>query len=56
MVGTLDFTIIVNELSGLVKGINKESKIKELKRKEIVAMIAYLQRLGKDIKTEQVKK
>ena len=49
-------TNIVNELSGLVKGINKESKIKELKRKEIVAMIAYLQRLGKDIKTEQVKK
>lgn len=43
---------IVNELSGLVEGIDKEAKIKQLKSKEIVALIAYLQRLGTDIKVE----
>ncbi|TNE97555.1 MAG: cytochrome-c oxidase, cbb3-type subunit I, partial [Bacteroidetes bacterium] len=45
-------TNIVNELAGLVKGIDKDAKIKELKEKEIVAIIAYLQRLGVDIKAE----
>jgi cytochrome c oxidase cbb3-type subunit I/II len=45
-------TRITNELAGLVKGIDKEAKIAELKNKEIVALIAYLQRLGTDIKAE----
>ena len=47
-------TSIVNELSGLVEGIDKEAKIKELKGKEIVALISYLQRLGTDIKVESI--
>jgi cytochrome c oxidase cbb3-type subunit I/II len=37
------------------KGISVEQKAKELETKEIVALIAYLQRLGKDIKVEQAK-
>lgn len=37
------------------KDISVEQKAKELETKEIVALIAYLQRLGKDIKVEQAK-
>jgi len=37
------------------KGMSVEQKAKELETKEIVALIAYLQRLGKDIKVEQAK-
>ena len=36
----------------ILKDFNKEAKIKELEKKEIVAMIAYLQRLGTDIKVK----
>lgn len=43
-------TNIATDLATTVKGVNKEQKIKELKNKEIVALIAYLQRLGRDIK------
>lgn len=46
---------IVNNMPDAVKkGINVEAKINELKKKEIVALIAYLQRLGTDIKGENV--
>ena len=46
---------IVNNMPAAVKkGINVEAKINELKKKEIVALIAYLQRLGTDIKGEKV--
>jgi cytochrome c oxidase cbb3-type subunit I/II len=34
-----------------LKGISKEALIKELENKKIIALIAYLQRLGTDIKT-----
>lgn len=46
-------TDIVNNLPvELQKTINKEAEINKLKKKEIVALIAYLQRLGIDIKAE----
>ncbi len=35
------------------KLFNKKTKVEELKKKEIVALIAYLQRLGTDIKTAE---
>jgi cbb3-type cytochrome oxidase cytochrome c subunit len=38
--------------SDVLKRINKEAKIKELKKRELVALIAYLQRLGTDIKVK----
>jgi cytochrome c oxidase cbb3-type subunit I/II len=46
---------IVNEIYNslppkMQKTYNKQAEINKLKTKEIVAMIAYLQRLGKDIK------
>jgi cytochrome c oxidase cbb3-type subunit I/II len=34
-----------------LKGISKEAMVKELENKKIIALIAYLQRLGTDIKT-----
>jgi cytochrome c oxidase cbb3-type subunit I/II len=43
---------IVEELSGS-KTVNKESKIEKLSKKEVVALIAYLQRLGTDIKVKE---
>lgn len=42
---------IINNLpKELQKGLNKSAEINKLKSKEIVALIAYLQRLGSDIK------
>jgi cytochrome c oxidase cbb3-type subunit I/II len=42
---------VVNNLPKEVqKGINTEQEIKKLERKEIIALIAYMQRLGVDIK------
>jgi len=47
-------TDIVNNLpKEIQKKINKKQEINSLKKKEIVALIAYLQRLGTDIKVEQ---
>jgi cbb3-type cytochrome oxidase cytochrome c subunit len=34
-----------------LKKINKNQEISKLEKKEIVALIAYLQRLGKDVMT-----
>ncbi len=46
-------TDIVNNLpKEVLKTINKEEEINKLKSKEIVALIAYLQRLGTDIKAK----
>lgn len=44
--------IVENMPSDVLKRINKEAKIKELKKRELVALIAYLQRLGTDIKVK----
>ena len=42
---------IINNLpKELQKGLNKSAEINKLKSKEIVALIAYLQRLGSDVK------
>ena len=50
-------TDIVNNFEEeVLKQVNKEDLIKEIERKEIVAIIAYLQRLGKDIKASDVPK
>jgi cbb3-type cytochrome oxidase cytochrome c subunit len=35
-----------------LKGTTKEAKVKEIESKEIIAMIAYLQRLGMDVKVK----
>ena len=44
---------IVNNLpKEVLVGINKQEEINKLKTKEIVAMIAYLQRLGTDVKVK----
>lgn len=40
----------------VLKNVNKEDLIKDVEKKEIVAVIAYLQRLGVDIKGEKDKK
>ena len=46
-------TDIVNNLpKEVLAGMNKKQEIDNLKKKEIVALIAYLQRLGVDIKAE----
>ncbi len=45
--------IVENFEVEVLKNINKESVINELQRKELIAMIAYLQRLGIDIKAEK---
>ena len=34
-----------------LNGVSKEAMVKQLENKEIIALIAYLQRLGTDIKT-----
>lgn len=39
-----------------LKGINPNDKIKEIEKKEIIAIIAYLQRLGIDVKNSTAKK
>jgi cytochrome c oxidase cbb3-type subunit I/II len=39
-----------------LKGTSKEAKVKEIEGKEIIAMIAYLQRIGSDIKVKTTKK
>ena len=44
---------IVNDLpEEYTKGMNKEAEINKLKNKDIIALIAYLQRLGVDIKID----
>jgi cytochrome c oxidase cbb3-type subunit I/II len=44
-------TDIVNSMLPIaLKGTTKEAKVKEIKNKEIIALIAYMQRLGTDIK------
>ena len=49
-------TDIVNNLPKEVqKGLNKKAEINKMKKKEIVAIIAYLQRLGTDIKVKAKK-
>jgi len=47
-------TNIINDLpDSYMKGIDKNSEIKKLQKKDIVALIAYLQRLGTDIKADK---
>ncbi len=43
--------IINNQPAEILKNINKNQEISKLEKKEIVALIAYLQRLGKDVMT-----
>lgn len=43
--------IVMNIDKKLLKGVDIEAKIDEIKKKEIVALIAYMQRLGSDITT-----
>jgi len=48
---------IVNNMPAIaLKGTSKEAKIKEIETKEVIAMIAYMQRLGTDIKVKPAKK
>lgn len=50
-------TDVVNNLpKEVLAGINKEAEINKLKKKEVIAMIAYLQRLGTDIKADVASK
>jgi len=44
--------IVENTPKSALKGVNKQAKIKEIEKKEIIAMIAYLQRMGTDIKVK----
>lgn len=44
--------IVENTPKSALKGVNKEAKIREIEKKEIIAMIAYLQRMGTDIKVK----
>ena len=46
-------TDIVETISKKVPGMNKKAEIAKLKNKEIIALIAYLQRLGTDISVEK---
>lgn len=48
--------IVNNFEAEVLKNVNKEDLIKDIEKKEIVAVIAYLQRLGKDIKASDVPK
>ncbi len=41
--------IINNQPANILKTINVQAEIKKLQKKEIVSLIAYLQRLGKDV-------
>lgn len=44
---------IVNNMPKIaLKGTTKEAKIKEIENKEVIALIAYMQRLGSDIKVK----
>lgn len=50
-------TDIVNNMDKeVLKNVNKEALIKEIQAKELTALIAYLQRLGIDIKAESTTK
>jgi cytochrome c oxidase cbb3-type subunit I/II len=49
--------IVNNMEEEALKGVDKKALVQEIKRKEIVAIIAYMQRLGMDIKaSNQTKK
>lgn len=48
--------IVNNFEAEVLKNVNKEDLIKDIEKKEIVAVIAYLQRLGTDIKASDVPK
>jgi cytochrome c oxidase cbb3-type subunit I/II len=47
--------IVANTKKSALKGVSAEAKTKEIEKKEIIAMIAYLQRLGTDIKVKPSK-
>lgn len=47
--------VIANTPKSALKGISIEAKTKEIEKKEIIAIIAYLQRLGTDIKVKPTK-
>jgi cytochrome c oxidase cbb3-type subunit I/II len=42
--------IVKNTPKGALNGVSPASKIKELENKKLIALIAYLQRLGTDVK------
>lgn len=46
--------IIMSQNPDVLKRINVKQKISELKKKEIIALIAYLQRLGKDVMVTEI--
>ncbi len=48
--------IVSNFEPDVLKNVNKEELIRDIEKKEIVAVIAYLQRLGTDIKASDVPK
>ncbi|WP_300666438.1 cytochrome-c oxidase, cbb3-type subunit I [Fluviicola sp.] len=47
--------IVKNMPEMALNGMNPETKVKELQQKEIIALIAYLQRIGTDIKAKPSK-
>ncbi|NBX80701.1 MAG: cytochrome-c oxidase, cbb3-type subunit II, partial [Flavobacteriales bacterium] len=47
--------VIANTPKSALKGISIKEKTREIEKKEIIAMIAYLQRLGTDIKVKPSK-
>ena len=47
--------IIMSQKPEILKRMNVKQKISELKKKEVIALIAYLQRLGKDAMTTSTK-
>jgi cytochrome c oxidase cbb3-type subunit I/II len=48
---------VVNNLpKEVLASINKDEEVNKLKKKEVIAMIAYLQRLGMDIKADVASK
>ncbi|MBC9812714.1 cytochrome-c oxidase, cbb3-type subunit I [Crocinitomicaceae bacterium CZZ-1] len=53
---TIAEDIVNNFEPEVLKNVNKEDLIKDIEKKEIVAVIAYLQRLGTDIKASDVPK
>ncbi|WP_343604252.1 cytochrome-c oxidase, cbb3-type subunit I [Fluviicola sp.] len=52
---TIAEDIVKNMPEMALNGVDKETKIKELQQKEIIALIAYLQRIGTDIKAKPSK-
>jgi cytochrome c oxidase cbb3-type subunit I/II len=48
--------IVKNTPKGALNGVSEASKIKELETKKLIALIAYLQRLGTDVKKVNNKK